>query len=95
LLLLYLFNVCVTLTYYPRIFKKVNIIIIKKLRKKNYINPKTYRPIILLKIIKKIIKLILAKRINNLIKKYYFLLIEQINTKQNRFIKTALELLVK
>jgi len=36
LLLLYLFNVYVTLTYYSRIFKKINIIIIKKLKKKSY-----------------------------------------------------------
>jgi len=40
--------------------------IIKKLREKNYINSKTYRSITLLKIIKKVLKLILAKRINDL-----------------------------
>jgi len=50
--------------------------IIKKLKKKDYIDSKTYRLIILLKVIKKVLKLILAKRINDLTKKHYFLLIE-------------------
>jgi len=77
--------------YSSRIFKKANTIVIKK----NYTDLKAYRPIILLKIIKKVLKLILVKCINDLTKKYYFLLIEQINTKRNRFIKTALELLIK
>jgi len=54
--------------------------VIKKL-KKNYIDSKAYRSIILLKIIKKVLKLILAKRINDLTEKHYFLLIEQINIK--------------
>jgi len=50
--------------------------IIKKLKKKDYIDSKAYRSIILLKIVKKVLKLILAKRISDLTKKYYFLLIE-------------------
>jgi len=50
--------------------------VIKKFKKKDYIDPKAYRPITLLKIIKKVLKLILAKRISDLTKKHYFLLIE-------------------
>jgi len=50
--------------------------IIKKLKQKNYTDSKTYRSIILLKIVKRILKLILAKRISDLTRKYYFLLIE-------------------
>jgi len=74
--LLYLFNIYVMFMYYSRILNK----------KKYYIDSKTYRPIILLKIIKKILKLILAKFINNLIKKYYFLLIEYLNLNLKYFI---------
>jgi len=47
--------------------------VIKKIKK---IDSKTYRPIILLKIVKKVLKSILTKRINNLTKKYYIFLIK-------------------
>jgi len=68
--------------YYLRIFKKINIVIIRKLRGKNYIDSKMYRLIILLKVIKKILKSILAKRIINIAKKNYLLLIEKISIKR-------------
>jgi hypothetical protein len=63
-LLISLFVVCIQQTYYSKAFKKVNIITLKKVDKKDYTISKTYRSIALLNIIEKILKFIMSKKIS-------------------------------
>jgi hypothetical protein len=63
-LLISLFVVCIQQTYHLNTFKKVNIITLKKIDKKNYMISKTYRSIALLNIIEKILKFIMSKKIS-------------------------------
>ncbi len=49
--LMTLFNACVTLEYYLKQFKKTQIIVLRKLKKSNYINSKANQLITLLDII--------------------------------------------
>ena len=59
-----LFKACIQYAYYLKAFKKINIIILKKLEKENYIISKMYYLIILLNIIKRIMKSIISKKIS-------------------------------
>ncbi len=63
-----LFQACVKLRYHFLCFKIARIIVFKKLNKKNYSNVKTYKFIILLNTLSKILKSIITRRINNLMK---------------------------
>jgi hypothetical protein len=63
-LLISLFVVCIQQTYHLKAFKKVNIITLKKIDKKDYTISKTYRSIALLNIIEKILKFIMNKKIS-------------------------------
>ncbi len=63
-LLTSLFIVCIQQTYYSKTFKKINIITLKKVDKRNYTISKTYRLIALLNIIEKILKFIMNKKIS-------------------------------
>ncbi len=73
-LLISLFVVCIQQTYHSKAFKKVNIIILKKVDKRNYTISKSYRSIALLNIIEKIPKFIINKRILSIAKIYRLLL---------------------
>ncbi len=59
-----LFIICIQQTYHSKAFKKVNIITLKKIDKKDYTISKTYRSIALLNIIEKILKFIMSKKIS-------------------------------
>jgi hypothetical protein len=63
-LLILLFVVCIQQTYHSKAFKKINIITLKKIDKKNYTISKTYRSIALLNIIEKILEFIMSKKIS-------------------------------
>jgi hypothetical protein len=63
-LLTSLFIVCIQQTYHSKTFKKVNIITLKKIDKKDYTTLKTYRFIALLNIIQKTFEFILSKKIS-------------------------------
>jgi len=54
-------NIYLSLKYYLREFKKVNIIILKKLKKEDYIILKAYYLIILLNTFNKALKLIVIR----------------------------------
>jgi hypothetical protein len=62
-LLTFLFETCIQLFYHSKTFKKVNTITLKKTKKDDYITSKTYRFIILLNIMSKIMKSIISRRI--------------------------------
>ncbi len=93
--LINLFRVCVALNYHSRCFREINIIILKKSKKKNYTNVKTYKSIVLLNTFDKILKSIIARRISDLTKTHDLLLVNQMNERKNRSCETVLKLLMK
>jgi hypothetical protein len=76
-------------------FRKTHIIALKKSRKKNYTNIKTYKSIVLLNILDKALKSIIAQRINDLTKTHDLLSINQMNERKNRNCETTLELFIE
>jgi hypothetical protein len=93
--LMNLFRVCVALNYHSRCFREIHIIVLKKSRKKNYTNVKTYKSIALLNTFDKILKSMIARRINDLTKIYDLLFVNQMNERKNRNCETILKLLTK
>jgi hypothetical protein len=90
-----LFRVCVELNYHSLCFRKTHIIALKKSKKKNYTNIKTYKSIVLLNILDKTLKSIIAQRINNLTKTHDLLSINQMSERRNRNCETTLKLLIE
>jgi hypothetical protein len=90
-----LFRVCVELNYYSLCFKKTHIIALKKSKKKNYMNIKTYKSIVLLNIFDKTLKSIIAQRINDLTKTHDLLSINQMSERRNRSCETTLKLFIE
>ncbi len=93
--LLNLFQVCVELNYYSLCFRKTHIIALKKSKKKNYTNVKTYKSIVLLNILDKALKSIIAQRNSDLTKTHDLLSINQMNERRNRSCETTLELFIE
>jgi hypothetical protein len=93
--LMNLFRVCVALNYHSRCFREIHIIALKKSRKKNYTNVKTYKSIALLNTFDKVFKSMIARRINDLTKIYDLFFVNQINERKNRSCETILKLLTK
>jgi len=56
-------------------FKKVNIIILKKSKKNDYLKPKLYIFIIFLIIFNKVLEVIISRKFNNITEKYKLLLL--------------------
>jgi hypothetical protein len=90
-----LFRVYVTLNYHSRDFHEIHIITLKKSRKKNYTNVKTYKSIVFLNSFDKILKSMIARRINHLTKIHNLLFVNQINERKNRSCEIILKLLTK
>ncbi len=102
--LLSLFQVCVELNYHSLCFRETHIIALKKSRKKNYTNVKTYKSIVLLNILDKALKSIIldkalksiiAQRISDLTKTHDLLSVNQMSERRNRSCETTLELLIE
>jgi hypothetical protein len=87
-----LFIICIQQTYHLKTFKKVNIITLKKIDKKDYTILKTYRSIALLNIIEKILKFIMSKKISWITKTHRLLFDTFMKCRKNRSIKTILKL---
>jgi hypothetical protein len=94
-LLISLFQMYVELNYHFLCFRIAHIIIFKKFNKKNYLNVKTYKFIILLNTLNKILKSIMIRRINSLTKTHDMLLISQMKNHKNKNCETALKLLIE
>jgi hypothetical protein len=94
-LLISLFDVCIEQTYHLKEFKSINTITLKKTRKSDYITSKTYRLIILLNIMKKIMKSIMSRKISFLTKIHRLLLESYMRCRKKKFIDIILELLTK
>ncbi len=93
--LINLFRACIKLNYHSLCFRIAHIIVLKKLNKKNYSNVKTYRLIILLNTLNKILKSIITRRISSLAKTHDMFSIFQMNDRKNRNCETALKLLIE
>jgi len=68
-----LFNACVTHKYHLKQFKKTQTIVLHKSKKSDYIDSKTYRLIALLNIMSKALKLIMIKRLSDIVKTHCML----------------------
>ena len=66
-------NTCIKLGYWPSHFKKSTIVVISKLNKNLYDSPKSFRPIVLLNTVGKLIEKVIGERF-------------QFNTAANNFI---------
>jgi len=89
-----LFNACVTHEYHPKQFKKAQTIVLRKPKKSDYIDPKAYRPIALLDIMGKALKLIMVKRLSDIAETHHMLPDAQMRARCKRFVISALNLLV-
>ena len=87
----HLFQACYDLGYHPRPFKEANTIILKKLQKTDYSEPKAYRPIALLDTLRKALEAVISIRIREYVEANRLLLEEQIGARKERSVETALE----
>jgi hypothetical protein len=94
-LLISLFVVCIQQTYHSKTFKKVNIITLRKVDKRDYTISKTYRSIALLNIIEKILKFIMSKKISWIAKTHRLLLDTFMRCRKKRSIETTLKLFIE
>ena len=94
LILMSLFNVCVTYRYHSKQFKKTQTIVLCKSKKSDYTDSKTYWFIALLNIMSKALKSIIIKRLSNITETHYMLSDAQIRTKCKWFMILTLNLLV-
>jgi hypothetical protein len=72
-LLVRLFDVYYKLSIYFTAFKRAITVLLRKLKKEDYSNFKVYRLIVLLNILKKVLKTVIAKRIQFAAETYTFL----------------------
>lgn len=94
-LLVPLFQACITYLYHLQAFKMANMVTMKKPGKADYTTPKTYCSIVLLNTLGKVLKSIIGKKITYLAEKHHLLLDTQMGVRKNRSIETVLELLIK
>ncbi len=94
LILMSLFNACVTHRYHSKQFKKIQTIVLHKLKKSDYTDSKTYRLIALLDIMNKALKSIMIKRLSDIIEIHHMLSDAQIRARRKRFMISTLNLLV-
>ncbi len=89
-----LFNACVTHKYHSKQFKKTQTIVLRKSKKSDYIDSKTYRLIALLDIMSKVLKSIMIKRLSDIVKTHHMLSNAQMKARRKRFVISTLDLLI-
>ena len=94
LILISLFNACVTHKYHSKQFKKAQTIVLHKSKKSDYIDSKTYWLIALLNIMNKTLESIMIKRLSNIAETHYMLSNAQMRARCKWFMFSALNLLV-
>ncbi len=90
----HLFQVCVDVGYHSKEFYKINIIVLRKSKKEDYFESKSYRSIVFLSTLRKALKTVITRRLNNCAEDNDLLSSEQIRVKRKRFIKIVLETIV-
>ena len=91
----HLFQACWNLGYHPRKFKEANTIVLKKLKKDDYSEPKSYRPIALLDTLGKAFETVVATRLSDCAEENRLLPPEQMRARRRRSIETALGVLIQ
>ncbi len=94
LILMSLFNACVTYRYHSKQFKKTQTIVLCKLKKSDYTDSKTYWFIALLDIMSKALKSIMIKRLSNIAETHHMLFDAQMRARCKWFMILTLNLLV-
>ncbi len=89
-----LFNACVTHKYHLKQFKKTQTIVLRKSKKSDYIDSKMYRLIALLDIMSKALKLIMIKRLSDIVETHHMLSNAQMRARCKRFVISTLDLLI-
>ncbi len=90
----HLFQVCVNVSYHFKKFYKINIIVLRKSKKENYFESKSYRSIALLSTLRKILKTVITRRLNNCAEDNNLLSSEQIRVKRKRSTKIVLKTII-
>jgi len=80
--------------YHSKQFKKAQTIVLCKLKKNDYIDLKAYQFIALLNIISKTLKLIIIRRLSNLVETHHMLSDAQMRMKCKHSMISALNLLI-
>jgi hypothetical protein len=90
-----LFNDYLHLGYYPEHFHTSTMVVLRKPRKPDYSNLKSYRLIALLSIIRKALESVVASRLSYLVEAYNLLLDNYISGRRGRSTKHVLHILIK
>jgi hypothetical protein len=85
------FQACLDRGYHPKKFREANTVILKKLKKTDYSEPKAYRPIALLDTLGKALETVIAKRLSGTAEANHLLPEHQMGGWKRRSVKTALE----
>ena len=93
--LILIFQICINVEYHSKSFREAKTIVLKKIKKSDYIFFKVYRSIALLNTMNKILKSIMINKITELAKKNSLLSKSQMSAKRKRKIETTLKLLTK
>jgi hypothetical protein len=93
-LLIRLFDACYKLNIYFTAFKRAITILLRKLKKEDYLDPKVYRLIALFNTLEKVLKAVITERIRFAAETYTLLSNTQIKGRRIRFTKTALQLII-
>ncbi len=89
-----LFNACVTHRYHSKQFKKTQTIVLRKSKKSDYTDSKTYWFIALLDIMNKALKSIMTKRLSDIAETHHMLSDAQMKARRKWFVISTLDLLV-
>ncbi len=92
--LMSLFNACVIHKYHLKQFKKTQTIVLYKSKKSNYIDSKMYWFIALLNIMSKALKLIMIKRLSDIVETHHMLSNAQMKVRCKQFMISTLNLLI-
>ena len=72
-------DMCITLSYWPKYFKVSTTVVIPKLNKSSYDSPKAFWPIVLLNTLGKLIKKVIAKRLQFIVVSNNFVHLSQLS----------------
>ena len=94
-LLTQIYNASLRLQYWPAYWKEAKVIVIRKLGKKDYYDPKSYRPISLLNTLSKNMEFILARRISAIAELHHLLPITYCGGRKSSSTEHAIHLLLE
>lgn len=91
----HLFQACLRMRHHPKKFKEANTVVLKKPKKSDYSQPKSYRPIALLNTLSKAFETIVVRRLSDYAEKHNLLPEEQMKARRGRSVETALEMITE